>query len=284
MPEDLQAWIGRHEEMTDLITAWPMQALQATLDLPDPEPRSGDPLPPLWHWLFFLPTVAHSHLGSEGHARLGGFLPPVGLPRRMFAGGRFTFHRPLRVGEQASRMGTVIRIEEKEGRSGRLVFVVVRYEITGEGGLAIVEEQDLVYREAPDRSRALAPGTEAIPAEPWSRTVDPDPVMLFRFSALTFNGHRIHYDYPYVTEVEGYPGLIVHGPLTALLLADVARREGPGPLESFSFRARSPLFTGERFTLLGMPGGDRTAALSAWSHDARLSMTAEAEFADEPSD
>lgn len=284
MPEDLQTWIGRREETDDLITAWPVQALEATLDLADSGPRPGDPLPPLWHWLFFLSTAAHSHLGPEGHARLGGFLPPVELPRRMFAGGRFTFHRPLRIGEQASRTGTVTRIEEKQGRSGRLVFVMVRYEITGEDGLAIVEEQDLVYREAPARSQVPAPGTGPIPAQPWSRSVDPDPVMLFRFSALTFNGHRIHYDYPYVTEVEGYPGLIVHGPLTALLLADLARREGPGPLESFSFRARSPLFADGPFTLLGVPGDNRTATLAVWSHDARLAMTAGAEFAAETSD
>ena len=115
MTEDLQAWIGRREEMEDLITAWPVQALQATLDLPDPTPREGDPLPPLWHWLYFLPTVAHSNLGSEGHALLGDFLPPVPLPRRMFAGGRFTFHRPLRIGEPATRTGTVAAIEEKAG-------------------------------------------------------------------------------------------------------------------------------------------------------------------------
>lgn len=284
MPEDLQDWVGSREESEDVIALWPVQALRATLDMDGPEPVTGDSLPPLWHWLFFLPTVAHSHLGPEGHARLGGFLPPVELPRRMFAGGRFAFHRPLRIGEQASRMGTVTLIEEKQGRSGRLVFVVVRYEITGEDGLAIVEEQDLVYREAPDGTRPPAPGAEPIPDEPWSRTVDPDPVMLFRFSALTFNGHRIHYDHPYVTEVEGYPGLIVHGPLTALLLADLARREGPGPLASFSFRARAPLFADGPFTLLGEPGGDQTATLAAWSHDARLAMTADAEFADEPSD
>ena len=278
MSEELQDWVGRSEELEDLITAWPVQALQATLDLTDPEPMAGDSLPPLWHWLFFLPTVAHSQLGPDGHARLGGFLPPVELPRRMFAGGRFTFHRPLRIGEQAIRMGKVIRIEEKQGRTGRLVFVVVRYEITGENGLAIVEEQDLVYREAPDGAEVPVPGVEPIPSHPWSGSVDPDPVMLFRFSALTFNAHRIHYDHPHVTEVEKYPNLIVHGPLTALLLADLARREGPGPLRAFSFRAHSPLFVGDTFTLVGGPKGGQGAALSAWSHSARLSMTAEAKF------
>jgi 3-methylfumaryl-CoA hydratase len=280
MADDLQAWIGRTEEMQDLITPWPVKALQATFDLPDPEPRAGDPLPPLWHWLFFLPTVPQSSLGQEGHALLGEFLPPIPLPRRMFAGGRFTFHRPLCIGEQAARTGTVQSIEEKQGKSGRLVFVVIRYEIVGSEGLSIVEEQDLVYREAPQGEQAPAPGGEPPPDSPWRQVVEPDPVMLFRFSALTFNGHRIHYDHPYVTSVEGYPGLIVHGPMTALLLAGLAHRNGPGPLKDFSFRARSPLFAGYRFTLLGGPADDRSARLAAWSHDTRLAMSAEAGFAD----
>lgn len=279
MTEDLQAWIGRQEEMEDLITAWPVQALQATLDLPDPAPRPGDPLPPLWHWLYFLPTVARSDLGSEGHALLGDFLPPVPLPRRMFAGGRFTFHRPLRIGESATRTGTVASITEKQGKSGRLVFVTVRYEVTADHRLCIAEEQDLVYREAPQGTQTPAPGPDpVIPTAPWTYVVDPDPVMLFRFSALTFNGHRIHYDHPYVTEVEGYPDLIVHGPMIALLLADLARRNGSGPMGGFAFRARSPLFTDGPFTILGGPEENRRAELSVWSHDRRLAVTAAAEF------
>lgn len=278
MREDLRAWIGRAEETEDLISAWPVRALQATLDLPDALPRQGDTLPPLWHWLFFLPTVPHSNLGPEGHARLGGFLPPVDLPRRMFAGGRFTFHGPLRIGETAFRKGTVMGIEEKQGRSGRLVFVTIRYEITGGEGLCISEEQDLVYREPPEGPESPSPGADPVPLAAWARTIVPDPVMLFRFSALTFNSHRIHYDHPYATAVEGYPDIVVHGPMTAVLLADLARREGPGPLEAFSFRARSPLFARDPFTLSGEPGADRTASLVAWSHDGRRAMTAEARF------
>ena len=279
MPEDLQAWIGRREEMKDLITAWPVQALQATLDVPDPAPQHGDPLPPLWHWLFFLPTVAHSDLGSEGHALLGEFLPPVPLPRRMFAGGRFTFHRPLHIGDSATRTGTVASLAEKQGKSGRLVFVTVRYEVTTEQGLCIAEEQDLVYREGPQGPQTPAPESDAVvPTAPWTDVVDPDPVMLFRFSALTFNGHRIHYDHPYVTEVEGYPDLIVHGPMIALLLADLARHNGTGPMRRFAFRALAPLFTDGPFTILGGPEENRRAKLSVWSHDRRLAVTAEAEF------
>ncbi|NNC93289.1 MAG: acyl-CoA dehydrogenase [Acidimicrobiia bacterium] len=278
MAEDLRAWIGRREETTDVITAWPVRALQATLDLPDPEPQNGDPLPPLWHWLFFLPTAAHSDLGSEGHALPGGFLPPVPLPRRMFAGGRFTFHRPLRIGEPATRTGTVRSVEEKHGKTGQLLFVTVRYEFTTDEGLCIAEEQDLVYREAPHGTQAPAPGIKPVPTAPWTHVVEPDPVMLFRFSALTFNGHRIHYDHPYVTEVEGYPDLIVHGPMTALLLADLARRNGSGPIRTFAFRARAPLFTNGPFTVLGGPEEHRRADLSVWSHDQRLAVTAQAEF------
>jgi len=277
--EDLQNWIGRRHEVEDVITLWPVQALQSTLDLPGPAPIDGDVLPPLWHWLFFLPTVAHSDLGPDGHAKLGGFLPPVGLPRRMFAGGRFEFHRPLHIGERARRVGTVVSIEEKQGRTGRLVFVVARYEVSGAAGLSIVEEQDLVYREASHGRHDPAPGSEPIPDGAWTRTVIPDPVMLFRFSALTFNGHRIHYDQPYVTEVEGYPGIVVHGPMTALLLADLAHRNGPGPLDSFSFRARSPLFTDGPFALRGELTVGHRAELSVWSHDLRLAVTADAEFA-----
>ena len=276
--EQLTNWIGRQEEVEDLITEWPAAALQATLGFTDPPLREGDELPPLWHWLYFLPTVLRSDLGTEGHARLGGFLPPVPLPRRMFAGGRTEFVAPLRIGQTAGRRGTVVSIEEKQGRSGALVFVTVRYEVTTEAGLALREEQDLVYREPASGSEVSPPGTDPIPPGAWIRTIIPDEVMLFRFSALTFNGHRIHYDYPYVTQVEGYPHLIVHGPLTALLLADLANRNGPDRVRSFSFRGRSPLFADNSFTLVGGMENQNQARLSVWSHDRRLAMTAEADF------
>ncbi|MDH3295655.1 MAG: MaoC family dehydratase N-terminal domain-containing protein [Acidimicrobiia bacterium] len=278
MTERLTDWIGTREESEDLITGWPAAALQATLDFTDPPLQEGDELPPLWHWLYFLPTVPGSGLGSEGHARLGGLLPPVRLPRRMFAGGRTEFVTPVRIGERARRLGTVVSVEEKQGRSGALVFVTVRYEVSTEAGLALTEEQDLVYREAATRSETHPPGPDPIPSGTWTRTIAPNEVMLFRFSALTFNAHRIHYDYPYVTGKEGYPNLIVHGPLTALLLADLARRQGPGSLRGFSFRSRAPLFANGPFTLLGDPDERGPAHLSAWSHDRRLAMTAEADF------
>ncbi len=278
MAEELPAWIGREERIEDLITAWPAAALQATLDLDEPPLREGDSLPPLWHWLYFLPTIPPSGLGPEGHAKLGGFLPPVPLPRRMFAGGRTEFLAPLRIGDRAHRLGTVVSVEEKEGRSGRLVFVTVRYEIATDSGPALIEEQDLVYREAPRGAQRPPPGDEPLPEGAWKREVTPDEVMLFRFSALTFNSHRIHYDRPYTTEVEGYPHLIVHGPLVALLLADLSRRHDPRAAQRFSFRGRSPLFADRPFTLLGgLEDGER-ATLSAWSHDRRLAVTAEVDY------
>jgi 3-methylfumaryl-CoA hydratase len=195
----------------------------------------------------------------------------------MFAGGRYEFRRPLRIGERARSTGEVVGVSEKLGSSGPLIFVVVRYEVAGEQGISVVAEHDIVYREAPREPPVYAPGTEAIPDAAWSGTVTPNAVMLFRYSALTFNSHRIHYDHPYVTGVEGYPGLVVHGPLTAMLLADLARRNGPGPLVTFSFRALSPLFAGSPITLSGNLEGDR-ASLAAWSHDRRPAMSAEARF------
>jgi len=280
VPEELRTWVGSREETSGLITSWPATALRATLDLDDPPLGEGDALPPLWHWLYFLPAAPHSELGREGHARPGGFLPPVPLPRRMFAGGRFGFHAPLLIGQTARRVGTVTAVEEKQGRSGRLVFVTIRYEVSTDGIPVLTEEQDLVYREAAAGPEVPEPGAEPIPEAAWTRTVTPNEVMLFRFSALTFNAHRIHYDHPYVTQVEGYPHLIVHGPLTALLLAHLARQRGPGRLVRFAFRGRAPLFADGPFALLGELETETRAVLSAWSHDRRRAMTAEAEFED----
>ena len=164
-------------------------------------------VPPLWHWLYFLPVSPMSEVGPDGHPKRGGFLPPVPLPRRMWAGGRLTFHTPLKVGERAARTSTIANIEDKTGRSGRLVFVTVQHTIEVGGELKLEEEHDIVYRDAPqDGARPQQPQL-APEGETWRRTIDADAVMLFRYSALTFNSHRIHYDYPYVTQVEGYPGL-----------------------------------------------------------------------------
>ena len=275
----LREWIGREETRTDLATAVPYAALSATLDRDDAESANGTEVPPLWHWLYFLPMAPMSDVGPDGHPKRGGFLPPVPLPRRMFAGGRFEFHHPLKIGERMSRTSRITDVSSKEGRSGKLVFVTVRHEIANEGGVALGEEHDIVYRENP---RADAPASKPVPApagETFSREIVPDPVFLFRYSALTFNSHRIHYDRPYVTEVEGYPGLIVHGPLIATLLVDLLRRNLPqANVHHFSFRAIRPLFDIHRFTVCGRRNGNRIA-LWARDHEGWLAMEASADLA-----
>jgi 3-methylfumaryl-CoA hydratase len=252
--------------------------MAATLDWPK-APQPGAPLPPGWHWLFFNGAARASELGPDGHPRRGGFLPPVPLPRRMWAGGRLSFAAPLPVGTVARRESQVASVEAKRGRSGDLVFVLVRHRIFGADGLAVEEEHDIVYRAQPAPG-APAPWTEAAPSgAAWRREVRPDPVLLFRYSALTFNGHRIHYDHPYVTRVEGYPGLVVHGPLIATLLLDLAIREGGAVIRRFSFRAKSPLFDTAPFSLNGTPAaGGRTVRLWAAAPDGALAMEATAEI------
>jgi 3-methylfumaryl-CoA hydratase len=276
----LQSWIGRTQRRTDMIAAMPVAALSATLDRDDPEPMPGSPVPDLWHWLYFNPLTRHSEIGPDGHAMRGGFLPPVPLQRRMWAGGRLEFHRPLQVGDEATRTSTITEVEAKEGKSGPLVFVTVRHEVSDARGLALTEEHDIVYRDAP-RPGASAPAASDAPRdEDFLREIAPDPVMLFRYSALTFNGHRIHYDRSYVTEVEGYPGLIVHGPLIATLLMDLLRRNVEhARVRRYSFKAMRPLFDLHRFTVCGKREGGDAVALWARDHQGLLAMQARAELA-----
>jgi 3-methylfumaryl-CoA hydratase len=262
-------WIGRTESVEDIVTAWPLSALAATLDREPP----ADIVPPLWHWLYFLPTHPQGELGPDGHGKRGKFLPPVELPRRMWAGGRVEFHDGLRVGDRARRISRIASVQEKQGRTGPLVFVVVRHEIHTQRGLALSEEHDIVYRDHP-QAGDVAPAQTAPDAAEWERTIHPDDVLLFRYSALTFNGHRIHYDRRYCTEVEHYPGLVVHGPLVATLLLGLV----PGPVSKFSFRAVSPLFDTEPFVVRGKSDGNG-ASLTACAAGGRLAMTASAEFA-----
>ncbi|MFM0395863.1 HTD2 family dehydratase [Paraburkholderia phytofirmans] len=276
-PQKLDDWLDKQEVLKDDITAFPLKAMAATLD----REESGDSVPPLWHWLYFLPVAPMSEVGPDGHPKRGGFLPPVPLPRRMWAGGRLTFHAPLKVGERATRTSTIANIEDKTGRSGRLVFVTVQHTIEAGGELKLEEEHDIVYRDAP-QDGARPPQPQLAPEdETWRRTIDADAVMLFRYSALTFNGHRIHYDYPYVTEVESYPGLIVHGPLIATLLVDLVRREQPqATLQSFAFKAVRPTFAGQAFTVCGKPSADgKLIELWAKDHEGYLTMRATAAIA-----
>ena len=277
--QSLQQWQGRTETSTDEITAAPVRALAATLDRNDPPAGTGTPLPPLWHWVYFLPQHRHSELGPDGHARLGGFLPPVPLPRRMWAGGRLRWHAPLRVGDAVERRSRIESIAHKSGRSGDLVFVTVRHEIRNAQALALTEEHDIVYRSAPAPGETPAPPTGA-PADPqFQREITPDDVLLFRYSALTFNGHRIHYDRRYVTEVEGYPGLVVHGPLIATLLVDLVRSEQPqARLQSFDFRAVRPTFDLHPFRVCGRRQAPGRVSLWAQDHEGWLTMQADAVF------
>jgi len=275
-----QDWIGRTETRTDRITPWPLEALAATLDRDDAPPREGDAVPPLWHWLYFLPTERQSELGPDGHPKRGGFLPPIDLPRRMWAGSRFEFHAPLRVGDAITRISRIVSVQEKQGRSGKLVFVVVRHEVSSPAGLALTEEHDIVYRELAPPGQVKA-DLEVRPTEraTWQRTIHPDDVLLFRYSALTFNGHRIHYDRRYCLEEEGYPGLVVHGPLIATLLLDLLRRNLPSAqVAKFQFRAVSPLFDTQPFTVCGAPDGG-IVNLWAKQESGALAMTASASFA-----
>lgn len=277
--DPLRSWIGRSEAMDDVATAAPPKALAATLDRGD-APAAGDTLPPCWHWLYFLPLARQSELGADGHPLRGGFLPPVPLPRRMWAGSRLEFHAPLRVGQRLRRHSRIEDVRFKQGRSGALVFVDVRHEVFADGTLAVVDCHDIVYREAP---QAKAPAPAGVPAPAgalWTRRIVPDDVLLFRYSALTFNGHRIHYDRRYATAVEGYPGLVVHGPLVATLLLDLLRRELPqASVTHFAFRAVQPIFDVAPFDLCGRRVGDKTVQLWARTPEGQLAMDASATLA-----
>jgi 3-methylfumaryl-CoA hydratase len=278
--DPLAAWLGRTEQRTDTIGAAPLAGLSATLDRDDPAPANGTAVPPLWHWLYFLPAQRQSELGPDGHPRRGGFLPPVALPRRMWAGGRLRFERPLRVGEVATRSSRIAAIAAKEARSGPLVFVTVHHELATAHGVALREEHDIVYRGPATPGAAAAAPATAPRDETFARTIVPDDVLLFRYSALTFNGHRIHYDRRYVTEVEGYPGLIVHGPLIATLLLDLLRRQhADATVARFEFKAMSPLFDLHPFEVCGRPDDERRFALWARNHEGGLAMQASAEVA-----
>lgn len=278
--QQITNWIGRTELSRDTVSVWPTLALSQALDHGD-APGLGTQLPPLWHWLFFLPTHKSNELGYDGHARLGGFLPPVPLPRRMWAGGRLRFERLLRVGENAERKSRIADISFKTGRSGSLAFVLVRHTIHGDQGARIDEEHDIVYRAAPVEG-AGTPQPQPAPAlAQWTREVAPDPVLLFRYSALTFNGHRIHYDRDFCRS-EAYPGLVVHGPLIATLLLDLLHQKMPvARVSEFSFKAVSPLFDIHSFSLNGRID-DTKVTLWALNHHGELAMTASATLESEP--
>ena len=273
---DLTAWVGRSETVHDTLGPARVAALAATLDHPTAPVAEGAALPPLWHWLYFLPLHRASDIGPDGHAKRGGFLPPVPLPRRMWAGSQFEFCAPLRVGQRVARTSTIADVTQKEGRTGPLVFVKVRHELRAEGATApaLTEFHDIVYRPAKLQGGAEPPPQRAPSGAAWQRTIVPDDVLLFRYSALTFNGHRIHYDRQYATQVEGYPGLIVHGPLIATLLLDLLHRERPtAKVASFRFRAVRPTFDLNPFNVCGRQEG---SSVQLWAQDHQGWLTMEA--------
>ena len=276
-----QRWVGSRESVSDIASIASLTRMSATFDHEDPGWQEGDPVPALWHFMYFPPVARGSALGPDGHPARGGFLPPIPLPRRMFAGARTTYHRPLKAGETIRREGAIARIDEKPGKSGTLVFVLIRYQIFGGDELAIEEEHDIVYRDvaAPAKTTQVAQST--VPNPEWRRTITPDPVTLFRYSALTFNGHRIHYDRSYATGVEGYPGLVLHGPLIGYYLIDLCRNNtADRTIGSHSFRARRPLFDTEPFEVVGAPiDGGSGALLEARDPEGVPAMTLQVEFA-----
>ena len=251
---DYASWIGRQESIADVLDPARTNALRAALGDVTPL-RAGDALPLLHHWLYFWDVRPPEGLGVDGHPARGGFLPAVPLPRRMWAGGRLTFHRPLQVGAAVTRTSTIRDVTAKSGRSGDLVFVTVEHELADAAGLAVTEQQDIVYRGAAAPGSIAAPVALAErPAAAWQGQVMPDPVLLFRYSALTMNGHRIHYDRPYAMDEEAYPALVVHGPLQATLLIDLAARHAPAPIATFTFRGQAPAFDGTVLHVCGEPG------------------------------
>jgi 3-methylfumaryl-CoA hydratase len=259
-------WLGREQSMNDVATAAPPRLLAATLNREVLEFREGDVLPPAWHWLYFLTAVRTREVGADGHPPRGDFLPDVPLPRRMRAGGDFRFERPIRIGEALEQRSRIASITEKTGSSGPLVFVRVEHEIHADGSRAVLEGEDIVYRGANASPRVAQSGTGSPPVVKEDESVfATDPVLLFRVSALTFNGHRIHYDAEYATAEEGYPGRVVHGPLIALLMLEHMRKSQPeSALRSFKYRAMAPTFCGDKVyidsTGTGEPSEQRIVA------------------------
>ncbi|MCH8188362.1 MAG: MaoC family dehydratase N-terminal domain-containing protein [Proteobacteria bacterium] len=282
----LEDWIGRRASKQDVIAPGPLAQFNAVLDYDGAAtganasgPKSE--VPPGGLWIYFHEHTRQSELGPDGHTARGGFMPPVQLPRRMFAGARETFLRPVHVGDEVTRNSEILSVVPKPGRSGKLVFVTVRHEYVANGLPAVVEEQEIVYREEAKKGVPAAAPPEAPSGARWSRTITPDPVLLFRYSAITFNAHRIHYDRTYCREVENYPGIIVHGTLTATYLMDLCRREQPGRrLATFNYRAVSPLFDTAPFSVHAKENDGGGWDMWAATAEGGLAMTAEATFSD----
>ena len=249
--DHLRGWIGKTTEASDIVTAHLVMGLRATLFQEIGEPKKGDPAPWTTHWCLAQPVFPMSELSQDGHPTRGGFLPPVPLPRRMWAGGELQFFDTMRVGDEVKRHSRISDVTMKTGSTGMLCFVAVEHEITTPRGMAIRERHDIVYRDM--SSTAPAAPAKTPPPPPAAKHREShmaDPVLLFRYSALTFNGHRIHYDRDYVTRVEGYPGLVFHGPLQASFIVELAAKlHGGTPPKKLSYRGVQPLFEGSEFSV-----------------------------------
>lgn len=275
--DHLRTWIGKSRTDEDLISARHARLMAATVDYAGAERiRDGERLPPLWHWLYFLEGPPASQLGWDGHPARGGFLPPVPLSNRMWAGGRVSIQSPLIIGAIVRKTSTILSIDHKQGRSGALVFVTVLHELTSaQGALLIREEQDIVYKDfTPPGAKSSTPPKPLSASHTKSYT--PTSTMLFRYSALTFNGHRIHYDMDYCREVEGYQSLVIHGPLNATMLADYAEEISGARLGEFNYRGLAPAILGDRIALHADPTEKAQMTLRAMLADHTICMQAEA--------
>ena len=268
-------WRPKVERCTDMISPAPVNRLAATLDEPAPDYGEGDRLPPLWHWIFTIKPVPHSGLGEDGHPRRGGFLPPVTLPRRLFAGMKTDFLHPLTIGLEAERESGVIDITKKSGASGDLLFVRLRNSIRQQGNLCVVEEQEIVYRDK--GAPVVLPEVKPFPkpaANSWTKELIVNAEMLFRFSAVTFNSHRIHYDRTYAATEEGYPALVVHAPLVAMLLLQLLKESTGKTVRQFVYRALAPLFEGQTVRLTAAAEGVDTISMQALRADGKIAARA----------
>ena len=268
-------WIGKVKDRNDSMAPEQLQRFEALMNRKPQSVTKGTPLPACAHWCYFTPIDMQSELAVDGHARKGDFLPPVELPKRMWAGGKITFKKPLLAGVPAEKKSTIIAINEKDGSSGKLCFVTIRHQISAKGALAIDEEQQLVYREESEE------GAHPIRTKPldidsdWKISTRPDSIQLFRFSALTFNSHRIHYDLDYVKKMEGYPNIVVHGPYLLVLMLDAFKNKDDGRvIEDVEYRAVGPVYLGEQITIHGKGVDNHRTELRVTGHEGNLAMTA----------
>jgi 3-methylfumaryl-CoA hydratase len=278
--ESFKSYIGKSETAADVVTASAMLKIAAALGLKTPASAKGDPIPPGWYGAFFPPSHGPSAMRVDGQPSGGGIAPPIPLPRRRLGGVRMSFHEPLKIGDEITRVTEIADVQIDEDPSGAMVVVVERNNISNRRGLAVVEERDLIYLS--EERAARKPASPPVPGQAaWRRVIEPNPPLLFRFSAIRFNSHRIHYDRDYVTKVEKLPGLVVQGTLVSQLLIEMCRSELPGrQIASFSYQAARQIYDTGPFTIAGAPAaGGREAALWALDADGNVAMTATAKFA-----